>query len=33
MSLLSVATDKGNNDAELDAEIARIIAEMQKDYT
>ena len=30
---LSVATDKGNSDAELDAEIARIIAEMQKDYT
>jgi polar amino acid transport system substrate-binding protein len=30
---LSVATDKGNSDAELDAEIARIIAEMNKDYT
>ena len=30
---LSIATDKGNSDAELDAEIARIIAEMQKDYT
>ena len=30
---LSVATDKGNSDAELDAEIARIITEMQKDYT
>ena len=30
---LSLATDKGNNDPELDAELARIIAEMQKDYT
>ena len=30
---LSIATDKGNDDPELDAEIARIIAEMQKDYT
>jgi len=30
---LSVATDKGNNDPELDAELARVIAEMQKDYT
>ena len=30
---LSVATDKGNNDPELDAEIARIITQMQKDYT
>ena len=30
---LSIATDKGNNDPELDAEIARIIAQMQKDYT
>jgi polar amino acid transport system substrate-binding protein len=30
---LSIATDKGNNDAELDAEIARIIADMRKDYT
>ena len=33
MSLFQLATDKGNSDAELDAEIARIIAEMQKDYT
>ena len=30
---LSLATDKGNNDPELDAELARIIADMQKDYT
>ena len=30
---LSVATDKGNDDPELDAEIARIIAAMKKDYT
>ena len=30
---LSVATDKGNNDPELDAAIARAIAEMQADYT
>ena len=30
---LSVATDKGNDDPELDAELARVIAEMQKDYT
>ena len=30
---LSLATDKGNDDPELDAELARIIAEMQKDYT
>ena len=30
---LSIATDKGNDDPELDAEIARIITEMQKDYT
>ena len=30
---LSLATDKGNDDPELDAELARIITEMQKDYT
>ena len=30
---LSVATDKGNDDPELDAEIVRIIAAMKKDYT
>jgi len=30
---LSLATDKGNDDPELDAELARIIADMQKDYT
>jgi polar amino acid transport system substrate-binding protein len=30
---LSVVTDKGNDDPELDAELARVIAEMQKDYT
>ena len=30
---LSLATDKGNNDPELDAELARIIADMKKDYT
>ena len=30
---LSVATDKGNDDPELDAEIVRIIADMKKDYT
>ena len=30
---LSLATDKGNDDPELDAELARIIAEMQKDYS
>ena len=30
---LSLATDKGNNDPELDAELARIISDMQKDYT
>ena len=30
---LSLATDLGNNDPELDAELARIIAEMQSDYT
>ena len=30
---LSLATDKGNDDPELDAELARIIAAMQKDYT
>ena len=30
---LSLATDLGNDDPELDAELARIITEMQKDYT
>ena len=30
---LSLATDKGNDDPELDAELARIIADMKKDYT
>jgi polar amino acid transport system substrate-binding protein len=30
---LSLATDKGNDDPELDAELARIIAQMQDDYT
>ena len=30
---LSLATDKGNDDPELDAELARIIAEMQSDYS
>jgi polar amino acid transport system substrate-binding protein len=30
---LSLATDKGNDDPELDAELARIITEMQKDYS
>jgi len=30
---LSLATDLGNNDPELDAELARIIAEMQSDYS
>jgi len=30
---LSLATDKGNDDPELDAELARIIADMQNDYT
>ena len=30
---LSLATDKGNDDPELDAELARIIAEMKKDYS
>ena len=30
---LSLATDKGNDDPELDAELARVIADMQKDYT
>jgi polar amino acid transport system substrate-binding protein len=30
---LSLATDKGNDDPELDAELARIITQMQKDYT
>jgi len=30
---LSLATDKGNDDPELDAELARIIADMQKDYS
>jgi len=30
---LSLATDKGNDDPELDAELVRIITEMQKDYT
>ena len=30
---LSLATDKGNDDPELDAELARIIADMQGDYT
>ena len=30
---LSLATDKGNDDPELDAELASIIADMQKDYT
>jgi polar amino acid transport system substrate-binding protein len=30
---LSLATDKGNDDPELDAELARIIADMKKDYS
>jgi polar amino acid transport system substrate-binding protein len=30
---LSLATDKGNDDPELDAELARIITAMQDDYT
>ncbi len=30
---LSLATDKQYDDPELDAELARIITEMQKDYT
>ncbi len=30
---LAIATDKQFDDPELDAEIARIITEMQKDYT
>jgi polar amino acid transport system substrate-binding protein len=30
---LSIATDKGNDDPELDAAIASAIAEMKKDYT
>ena len=30
---LSLPTDKGNDDPELDAELARIIADMQSDYS
>ena len=30
---LSLATDKGNDDPELDAELARIITQMQSDYS